>query len=194
MSKYEITLEWLKSKWEPGMTGTDLARAAHLSRAAITRYREMLREDGYPLKEIHKFPRRGTPGFEKAMDELAAQVKPGEGSKGFYKRIGISKVTFYRLRPELTKKGVTFSRKKQYPERLKEAAREKRRKAIALYNAGYPSTIIADKTGYSRITVGDYIRLYKRGEMTEDGRIVGKAQRKLGGQPEDQADQNAPRG
>lgn len=194
MIKYEITLAWLKSKWEPGMTGADLARAAHLSRTAITRYREMLRKDGYPLKGIHKFPKRGTPEFEKAMDELAAQVKPGEGVVRFYKRIGISENTFYKLRPELTKRGVTFSHKKQYPERLKEAAREKRRKAIALYNAGYSSTIIADKTGYSRVTVWDYIGLYKRGEMTEDGRIVGKAQRKLGGQPEDQADQNAPRG
>ena len=194
MSKYEITLAWLKSKWEPGMTGTDLARAAHLSRAAITRYREMLRKDGYPLKGIHKFPKRGTPEFEKAMDELAAQVKPGEGTKSFYKRIGLSNVTFYKLLPELEKRGVTFFHKQQYPERLKEAAREKRRKVIALYNAGCSNTIIADKTGYTRTTVKDYTELYKRGEMTEDGRIVGKAQRKLGGQPEDQADQNAPRG
>ena len=178
MSKYEITLAWLKSKWEPGMTGTDLARAAHLSRAAITRYREMLRKDGYPLKGIHKFPKRGTPEFEKAMDELAAQVKPGEGSKRFYRRIGMCKTTFRKVLPELTKRGVTFSSKKQWPEWRKEAAREKRRKVIALYNAGYSSTIIADKTGYTRITVKDYIVLYKRGEMTEDGRIVGKAERK----------------
>ena len=178
MSKYEITLAWLKSKWEPGMTGTDLARAAHLSRAAITRYREMLRKDGYPLKGIHKFPKRGTPEFEKAMDELAAQVKPGEGSKRFYRRIGMCKTTFRKVLPELTKRGVTFSSKKQWPEWRKEAAREKRRKVIDLYNAGFSNTIIADKTGYTRITVKDYIVLYKRGEMTEDGRIVGKAERK----------------
>lgn len=185
MSKYERTLAWLKSKWEPGMSGADLAKAAYVSRSAITRYRERLRQDGYPLKGIRKFPKRGTPEFEKAMDELAAQVKPGEGVVSFYKRIGIAENTFYKLRPELTKRGVTFFHKKQYPERLKEAAREKRRKAIALYNAGYSSTIIADKTGYSRITVRDYIRLYKRGEMTEDGRIVGKAQRKDVPKPED---------
>ena len=178
MSKYEITLAWLKSKWEPGMTGTDLARAAHLSRAAITRYREMLRKDGYPLKGIHKFPKRGTPEFEKAMDELAAQVKPGEGSKRFYRRIGMCKTIFRKVLPELTKRGVTFSSKKQWPEWRKEAAREKRRKVIDLYNAGFSNTIIADKTGYTRITVKDYIVLYKRGEMTEDGRIVGKAERK----------------
>lgn len=185
MSKYDVTLEWLKSKWEPGMNGADLARAAYLSRATIARYQEMLRKDGYPLKGIHKFPKRGTPEFEKAMDELAAQVKPGEGSKSFYKRIGISKITFYKLLPELTKRGVTFSHKKQYPERLKEAAREKRRKVIALYNAGCSNTIIADKTGYSRVTVEDYTELYKRGEMTEDGRIVGKAKREDVPKPED---------
>lgn len=178
MSKYEITLEWLKSKWEPGMTGTDLAKAAHLSRAAISRYREMLRKDGYPLKGIHKFPRRGTPDFERAMDELAAQVKPSEGSKSFYKRIGMCKTTFYKVLPELTKRGVTFSCKRPYSEQRKEAAREKRRKVIALYNAGCSNPIIADKTGYSRITVKDYTELYKRGEMTEDGYILGKAERK----------------
>lgn len=176
MSKYERTLAWLKSKWEPGMSGADLAKAAYVSRSAITRYRERLRQDGYPLKGVHRFPKAGRPDFQEAMDELAAQVKPCEGSKDFYKRIGISKVTFYRLRPELTKRGVTFSRKKQYPERLKEATREKRRKAIALYNAGYSSTIIADKTGYSRITVRDYIGLYKRGRMTDDGNIVDQTQ------------------
>lgn len=185
MSKYERTLAWLKSKWEPGMTGADLAKAAYLSRAAITRYRERLKEDGYPLKGIHKFPSRGTPDFEKAMDELAAQVKPGEGSKSFYKRIGISNITFYKLLPELTKRGVTFSCKRQCPEWRKEAAREKRKKVIALYNAGCSNTIIADKTGYTQITVKDYIVLYKRGEMTDDGRIVGKAERKDVPKPED---------
>ena len=61
----------------------------------------------------------------------------------------------------------------------------KRRKVIALYNAGFSNTIIADKTGYSRITVKDYIKLYKRGEMTEDGRIVGKAKREDVPKPED---------
>lgn len=194
MSKYERTLAWLKSKWEPGMTAADLAKAAYLSRSAITRYRERLRQDGYPLKGVHRFPKAGRPDFQEAMDELAAQVKPGEGSKNFYRRIGMCKATFYKVLPELTKRGVTFSCKRQWPEWRKEAAREKRRKAIALYNAGCSNTIIADKTGYSRVTVEDYTELYKRGEMTEDGRIVGKAKRKLGGQPEDQADQNAPRG
>lgn len=194
MSKYERTLAWLKSKWEPGMTAADLAKAAYLSRSAITRYRERLKEDGYPLRGTCGFPKPGTPDFERAMDELAAQVKPSEGSKSFYKRIGMCKTTFYKVLPELTKRGVTFSCKRQWPEWRKEAAREKRRKVIALYNAGCSNTIIADKTGYSRVTVEDYTELYKRGEMTEDGRIVGKAKRKLGGQPEDQADQNAPRG
>lgn len=178
MSKYERTLAWLKSKWKPGMSGADLAKAAYVSRSAITRYRERLRQDGYPLKGVHRFPEPGTPDFEKAMDELAAQVKPGEGSKRFYRRIGMCKTTFRKVLPELTKRGVTFSSKKQWPEWRKEAAREKRRKVIDLYNAGFSNTIIADKTGYTRITVKDYIVLYKRGEMTEDGRIVGKAERK----------------
>lgn len=194
MSKYERTLAWLKSKWEPEMTAADLAKAAYVSRSAITRYRERLKEDGYPLRGTCRFPKPGTPDFERAMDDLAAQVKPGEGSKSFYKRIGMCKTTFYKVLPELTKRDVTFSCKRPYPEQRKEAAREKRRKVIALYNAGCSNTIIADKTGYTRITVKDYTELYKRGEMTEDGRIVGKTQRKLGGQPEDQADQNAPRG
>lgn len=185
MSKYERTLAWLKSKWEPGMTAADLAKAAYLSRSAITRYRKRLKEDGYPLKGIHKFPNRGTPDFERAMDELAAQVKPDEGSKSFYKRIGMCKTTFYNLLPELTKRGVTFSCKSQWPEWRKESAMRKRRKVIALYNAGFSNTIIADKTGYSRITVKDYIKLYKRGEMTEDGRIVGKAKREDVPKPED---------
>lgn len=194
MSKYETTLAWLKSKWEPGMSGADLAKAAYVSRSAITRYRERLKGDGYPLKGVHRFPKAGRPDFQEAMDELAAQVKPGEGSKSFYRRIGMCKTTFYKVLPELTKRGVTFSCKRPYSEQRKEAAREKRRKVIALYNAGCSNPIIADKTGYSRITVKDYTELYKRGEMTEDGRIVGKAERELGRQPEDQADQNAPRG
>lgn len=185
MSKYERTLAWLKSKWEPGMTGADLAKAAYLSRAAITRYRERLKEDGYPLRGTRRFPVPGTPDFEKAMDDLAAQVKPDEGSKSFYKRIGMCNATFYKVLPELTKRGVTFSCKRQCPEWRKEAAREKRRKVIALYNVGCSNTIIADKTGYTRITVKDYIVLYKRGEMTEDGRIVGKTERKDVPKPED---------
>lgn len=185
MIKYETTLAWLKSKWEPGMTGADLAKAAYVSRAAITRYRERLKGDGYPLRGTRRFPKPGTPDFERAMDELAAQVKPGEGSKSFYKRIRMARDTFYKVLPELTKRGVTFSCKRQWPEWRKEAAREKRRKVIALYNAGCSNTIIADKTGYTRITVKDYIVLYKRGEMTEDGRIVGKAQRKNVPKPED---------
>lgn len=184
MSKYERTLAWLKSKWEPGMTAADLAKAAYVSRPAITRYRERLKEDGYPLRGTCRFPKPGTPDFERAMDDLAAQVKPGEGSKSFYKRIGMCKTTFYKVLPELTKRDVTFSCKRPYPERLKEAAREKRRKVIALYNAGCSNPIIADKTGYTRITVKDYIVLYKRGEMTEDGRIVGKTQRKDVPKPE----------
>lgn len=178
MSKYERTLAWLKSKWEPGMSGADLAKAAYVSRSAITRYRERLRQDGYPLKGVHRFPKAGRPDFQEAMDELAAQVKPGEGSKSFYRRIGMCKATFYKVLPELTKRGVTFSCKRPYSEQRKEAAREKRRKVIALYNAGCSNPIIADKTGYSRITVKDYTELYKRGEMTEDGYILGKAERK----------------
>lgn len=178
MSKYERTLAWLKSKWEPGMTGADLAKAAYVSRSAITRYRERLKGDGYPLRGTRRFPEPGTPDFEKAMDELAAQVKPDEGTRSFYKRIGMAPETFRKVLPELTKRGVTFSCKRQWPEWRKEAAREKRRKVIDLYNAGFSNTIIADKTGYTRITVKDYIVLYKRGEMTEDGRIVGKTQRK----------------
>lgn len=178
MSKYERTLAWLKSKWEPGMSGADLAKAAYVSRSAITRYRERLKGDGYPLKGVHRSPKAGRPDFQEAMDELAAQVKPGEGSKSFYRRIGMCKTTFYKVLPELTKRGVKFSCKRPYSEQRKEAAREKRRKVIALYNAGCSNTIIADKTGYTRITVKDYIVLYKRGEMTEDGRIVGKAERK----------------
>ena len=185
MSKYERTLAWLKSKWEPGMTAADLAKAAYLSRSAITRYRERLKEDGYPLKGVHRFPKAGTPDFQEAMDDLAAQVKPDEGSKSFYKRIGMCKTTFYNLLPELTKRGVKFFCKSQWPEWRKEAAREKRKKVIALYNAGCSNTIIADKTGYTQITVKDYIELYKRGEMTEDGRIVGKAKREDVPKPED---------
>ena len=185
MSKYERTLAWLKSKWEPGMTAADLAKAAYVSRSAITRYRERLKEDGYPLRGTCRFPKPGTPDFERAMDDLAAQVKPGEGSKSFYKRIGMCKTTFYKVLPELTKRSVTFSCKRQWPEWRKEAAREKRRKVIALYNAGFSNTIIADKTGYTRITVKDYTELYKRGEMTEDGRIMGEAQRKDVPKPED---------
>lgn len=185
MSKYERTLAWLKSKWEPGMTAADLAKAAYISRSAITRYRGRLKGDGYPLRGTCRFPKPGTPDFERAMDDLAAQVKPGEGSKSFYKRIGMCKTTFYKVLPELTKRDVTFSCKRPYSEQRKEAAREKRRKVIALYNAGCSNTIIADKTGYSRITVKDYIELYKRGEMTEDGRIVGKAERKDVPKPED---------
>lgn len=185
MSKYERTLAWLKSKWEPGMTAADIAKAAYVSRSAITRYRERLKEDGYPLRGTCRFPKAGTPDFERAMDDLAAQVKPGEGSKSFYKRIGMCKTTFYNVLPELTKRGVTFSCKRPYSEQRKEAAREKRRKVIALYNAGFSNTIIADKTGYTRITVKDYTELYKRGEMTEDGRIVGKAERKDVPEPED---------
>lgn len=185
MSKYERTLAWLKSKWEPGMSGADLAKAAYVSRSAITRYLERLKGDGYPLKGTCRFPKPGTPDFERAMDDLTAQVKPGEGSKSFYKRIGMCKTTFYKVLPELTKRGVTFSCKRPWPEWRKEAAREKRRKVIALYNAGCSNPIIADKTGYTRITVKDYIELYKRGEMTEDGRIVGKAERKNVPKPED---------
>lgn len=185
MSKYERTLAWLKSKWEPGMTAADLAKAAYVSRSAITRYRERLKEDGYPLRGTCRFPKPGTPDFERAMDDLAAQVKPGEGSKSFYKRIGMCKATFYKVLPELTKRDVTFSCKRPYPQQRKEAAREKRRKVIALYNAGCSNTIIADKTGYTWITVKDYIVLYKRGEMTEDGRIVGKTKRKDVPKPED---------
>lgn len=185
MSKYERTLAWLKSKWEPGMTAADLAKAAYVSRSAISRYRERLKEDGYPLRGTCRFPKPGTPDFERAMDDLAAQVKPGEGSKSFYKRIGMCKTTFYKVLPELTKRDVTFSCKRLYSEQRKEAAREKRRKVIALYNAGCSNPIIADKTGYTRITVKDYTELYKRGEMTEDGRIVGKTKRKDVPKPED---------
>lgn len=112
MSKYERTLAWLKSKWKPGMTAADLAKAAYVSRSAITRYRERLRQDGYPLRGTCRFPKPGTPDFERAMDDLAAQVKPGEGSKSFYKRIGMCKTTFYKVLPELTKRDVTFSCKR----------------------------------------------------------------------------------
>lgn len=177
-SRYYQTLEYLKTKWKPGITAVELAEEAFMTRQAIYPYCKDLGRAGYKVAFTKTIiPETGTREYDAYMDKATRKLKSGMTIAECCEAIRTSEPTFRRkFKPEMKKRGIVFKEKGQVSKRTISERTKKRKTMYELFLAGNDARMAAKLSGYKLATAKYYQTLYSRGRLTKDGRIMGKAE------------------